>query len=208
MVVVLSSDGMPKADCSCSPGRLCNCHAPTCLIQSLIFMPSRSMSSLSSVPLCMIPSHAFESRVATRSFEKRFRLLVRCSALRCSALAQLFFGLMPEFIIPSVRPMVLFPEFMGSLADLFFCWFGHISSATLKRSPPWGACRGDKGQSCAGHGFQNMARYTNQIFGELFRLANRRELVPKGYLALPASNDNLLKWLVAREGLEPPTPGL
>jgi hypothetical protein len=60
---------------------------------------------------------------------------------------RLLVGLMPKLIVPSVGSVILFPEFMGSLPDLLFCWFGHASSATLKHSLPWGASWGIKGEA-------------------------------------------------------------
>jgi hypothetical protein len=75
------------------------------------------------------------ARVPAKSFEKCFRLLVRRRIL-----AQLSFGLIPELIISSVWPVVLFPNFVGTLPDLLFGWFDH--NFLLKHSPPWGLVGG------------------------------------------------------------------
>jgi hypothetical protein len=56
-----------------------------------------------------------------KSFEKRFRLLIRRSAL-----AQFFFRLKPKFLISAIWPMVLFPDFLRTLPDFIFGWFGHV----------------------------------------------------------------------------------
>ena len=37
-----------------------------------------------------------------------------------------FLGLMTELIIPAVGPVVLLPEFVSTLPDLFFCWLFHF----------------------------------------------------------------------------------
>jgi hypothetical protein len=42
---------------------------------------------------------------------------------------------MPKLIVASVWPVILFPDFLRTLPDLFFCWLGHVSSTAL------GLCR-------------------------------------------------------------------
>jgi hypothetical protein len=79
-----------------------------------------------------------------RSFEKRFGLLVRGDAL-----AQFSFGLMPKFVIPTVGPMILFPELMRANANLFFCGLCHGRCFQIEARPVRKGT-GDKGQSRAG----------------------------------------------------------
>jgi hypothetical protein len=62
----------------------------------------------------------------TKSFEKSFRFLDRRYSL-----VQFFLGLMPELIIPSVGPVVLLPEFVSTLPDLFFRWLFHFTAFEL-----------------------------------------------------------------------------
>jgi hypothetical protein len=56
-------------------------------------------------------------------FKKGFRFLDRRNSL-----VQFFLGLMPELIIPSVGPVVLLPEFVSTLPDLFFRRFFHFTA--------------------------------------------------------------------------------
>ena len=59
-------------------------------------------------------------------FKKGFRFLDRRNSL-----VQFFLGLMPELIIPSVGPVVLLPEFVSTLPDLFFRRFFHFTAFEL-----------------------------------------------------------------------------
>jgi hypothetical protein len=41
---------------------------------------------------------------------------------------QIAFGLIPELLVPAVRPMVALPDFLGALADLIFGRLSHGSA--------------------------------------------------------------------------------
>jgi hypothetical protein len=73
----------------------------------------------------------------------RYKIIEECFRFldRRNSPIQFFLGLMPELIIPSVGPVVLLPEFVSTLPDLFFVGFsisllsncGHLGMGGAER---------------------------------------------------------------------------
>jgi hypothetical protein len=55
---------------------------------------------------------------------------------------QLSFGLMPELIVPSGRPVVMLPDFLGAFPDFIFCRLSHGEGSLFQFSGQFHDARG------------------------------------------------------------------
>jgi hypothetical protein len=89
---------------------------------------------------------------------------------------QFFFSLMPELVIPSIRPVIALPDFVGALADLVFGGFSHGAPLALnlnEHGPPGGFKGFQKNEPCR----PSFRAWPNDQFDDL-------KVVPAGREAL------------------------
>jgi hypothetical protein len=105
---------------------------------------------------------------------------------------QLFFGLVPELVFSSVRPVMAFPDFVGAMPDLVFCGLFHGASL-LRLIKPGPA----EGLWVFGQAVQTMLPYLAQQPIRIFESCSGRTEAVANFVGI--ASDASANWPIRRD---------